>query len=91
MLKIVFVSQVAGMAIATAACGHSASYQTGYNAGSQDPGAVQKIINEGGLAPQSFCQNLLTVARMSSNASNIDGSDFITGCLDGVQHVLKRG
>jgi hypothetical protein len=90
-LKMVIVAQVAGMAIVTAACGHSGSYKTGYDTGVRDPAAVQKIINEGGVTPQSYCQNLLYLARISSNANNVDGSDFVSGCVDGVQHALKEG
>jgi hypothetical protein len=96
MKKLTMVAQVAGMAIVTAACGPSGSYQTGYFHGVvQDPAALRKTINEGGT-PESFCQNLLPSARMwkwrgRDDGMNVDSADFLSGCVAGVQHVLKKG
>ena len=96
MKKLRMVVQVAGMAIVTAACGPSGSYQTGYyEAVVQDPAALQKIINEGST-PESYCQSLLPSARMwkwhgHDDGRNVDTADFLSGCVAGVQHALKKG
>jgi hypothetical protein len=97
MRKLAKVAQVAAMAMVTAACGPSASYQTGYTeAAVQDPAALRSIIHEGGATPQSYCQSMLSTARMwkwhgRDDGRNVDGPDFMNGCLAGVQHVLKQG
>ncbi len=85
-LKMVFVAQVAGMAIVIAACG--VSYQSGYDHAIRDRATLRKFINEGRATPRSYCQDLLTLVRKSSNASDVDGSDFLSGCLDGVERAL---
>jgi hypothetical protein len=96
--KMVFVAQVAGMAIVTAACRDSASYQTGYDAAIRDPAPLQKFVSEGLVTPQSYCHDLLAQLRTSVKASDVDGtdllshpSDFLSGCLDGVQRALYAG
>jgi hypothetical protein len=97
MRKLKMVAQIAGMAIVTAACGPSGSYQTGYtDAVVQDPAALRKIIHEGGATAESYCQSVLSTARMwkwrgHDDGHNVDGSDFMSGCLAGVQYVLKEG
>jgi hypothetical protein len=97
MTKLKMVVQFAGMVIVTAACGPSGSYQTGYfDAAVQDPAAIRKIINERGLTAQSYCQRLLPSAKMwrwrgRDDGNNVDGSEFLRGCLAGLQHALKEG
>jgi hypothetical protein len=80
---------VVAVLLVTQLFGHSPSWQTGYDAGSHDPTSTQKIINEGGQTPDGHCQNLLTLARMSSDASKVDATDFLHGCRDGVEQALK--
>jgi hypothetical protein len=93
--KMVFVAQVAGMAIVTAGCG--VSYQSGYDAPIRDAATLQELIYNGSVTPESYCDDRLTELR-SSNAIDVDtadlsshGSDFLRGCLDGVQRLLNAG
>ncbi len=83
---IVLIAIVAMIAIAG---GHSSSWQKGYESGRSDPAAAQKIILEGGLSRGQYCQDLLTLARLSRDASSVDGSDFLSGCQKGVDEALS--
>jgi hypothetical protein len=79
---------VVGVVLLAQRFGHPGSWQTGYNAGSSDPASTQKIIYAG-ETPAGLCQNLLALARMSSDASSVDAADFMRGCRDGVEQALK--
>jgi hypothetical protein len=80
---------VVGVVLVTQLFGHSHSWQSGYDAGSSDPASTQTIINDGGENPAGLCHNLHTLARTSSEASNVDGTDFLSGCREGVEDALK--
>lgn len=47
------------------------------------------VCHVGGVTPAAHCQNLLTLARASIEASNVDGTDFLSGCREGVEDALK--
>lgn len=93
---VVVIAVVIGLAVGLSGGGHSLSYKIGYSAG-DDRQLVQTSITEGGQAPSSLCSQLNSLAQSSANGSNTSfnseyatvpadysPSDFMSGCLDGV-------
>lgn len=74
---------VAGVTVVAAGgitSSHSAAYQDGYSNGQQ----LSSSVNSGGGSAQSVCQASFDVGKAQNPGEN--ESDYISGCVDGVNH-----
>jgi hypothetical protein len=82
---VAIVLCVAGCSAIHQATSHS--YKVGYEL-SDNPSWARNAILEGGGTPSVQCRELLKVTKMSSDEHNVDDSEFLDGCMDGLKHAL---
>lgn len=70
--------------------GRSDSYNIGYRDVS-DPTFVTELIDEGGVSPEKLCRDNVDTRRdvKVGGNPNIDPSDYVQGCLDGIRDARK--